>query len=332
MAAETGARQWLRYFRLLVQTEAGGDEAIDLSDFRVKFHISQALTGRPCTAEITIYNVSEATANRIKAPASGRSDPMKPKVVIEAGYQGKHSVIFKGDLWWKSTGRESETDTYLSLIAATGDRAHQYATVNQSLPAGASQKDELEAVIKALSAEGVGAADTPALAEGRLPRGKVLYGMARDALQAVADTNGLRWGYTDRGVKMVPKEGEIPEESSRVVALNAATGLLDRPELTVDGLKVRALLNPDLEVGRIIQVEQGSVQTPSYSTEYAAGQNAQDAATGASASADGLYVVYSREYLGDTRGDEWYSDLVCYGYNSAAGVMTPAITECLPEQ
>ena len=46
-----GEQQWLRYFRLYVQRDSGSQEMLDLSDYRVKFHITQNSTGRPCTAD-----------------------------------------------------------------------------------------------------------------------------------------------------------------------------------------------------------------------------------------------------------------------------------------
>jgi len=58
-------RQWLRYFRLVVAVDKDNQQAIDLSEFRCKFRISQAVIGKPCTAEITVYNVSQETVNRL---------------------------------------------------------------------------------------------------------------------------------------------------------------------------------------------------------------------------------------------------------------------------
>ena len=50
-------RQWLRYFRLVVAVDKDNQQAIDLSEFRCKIRLSQAVIGKPCTAENTVYNV-----------------------------------------------------------------------------------------------------------------------------------------------------------------------------------------------------------------------------------------------------------------------------------
>ena len=82
----TNNAKWLRYFRLYVATDNDNKEALDLSDFRVKFRISQQLVGKPCTAEITVYNVAKSTVDRIHIDPNATYDPKnKLQVIIEAG-------------------------------------------------------------------------------------------------------------------------------------------------------------------------------------------------------------------------------------------------------
>jgi hypothetical protein len=325
-----GEKQWLRYFRLTLILDEGDRTTVwDLSDFRVKFHVTQAMTGRPCTAEISVYNVADATCNAIPAPTNAYVKNRHIRVLIEAGYQEKHGLIFDGDLWWKSQGRESETDTYLRLIAATGDRAHQFSTVCKTLPAGATQSDVLGQVALAYKKYGIGM-NAEISADYKLPRGKVLYGMTHDAMQHFADTNLLCWGYGTRGVTAIPREGAIPE-ADRVIVLNASTGLLDRPEITTAGIRARALMNPDLEFGRIVQIDTSTVQTGDYSTaseSSAIEQNQQ--ATGAKSDANGLYVIKYREHTGDTRGGDWYTDIQGIGYNAEVKTTSGDIMAAVP--
>ena len=112
--SENKNRQWLRYFRLVIATDKNNQQAIDLSEFRCKFHISQAVIGKPCTAEITVYNVSKETIDKLGI-GTNKIEDSGMKVIIEAGYKDNHGIIFQGDLWWKSTGRESETETFMKL-------------------------------------------------------------------------------------------------------------------------------------------------------------------------------------------------------------------------
>ena len=78
----------------------------------------------------------------------------------------------------KSVGRESETETFMRLVAATGDRARQYAVVNVSVAKGASQREIFDKVLDAMKEKGVGAKQTvmTPFMDSRLPRGKVMLG------------------------------------------------------------------------------------------------------------------------------------------------------------
>ncbi len=324
-----GERQWLRYCRLTVTQEGENPMEIDLSGLRVRFHVSQATAARPCTAEISVYNVSDAVVNAIQNPTRNFLKRSFVSVTLEAGYQENHAVVFKGDLWWKSVGVESETDTFLRLIAATGDRAHQNAFTSASIPKGASPKDVVKTVTDTMDPYGVKLVVAPEYPETKLLRGKTIYKMSRDALQDAADANGFTWAYTDRGIVAIAKDGAI-KEYDRVIVLDASSGLLERPEITVDGLKLRALLNPELEWGRLVQIK-SSIQRPDYSTEVSASAvETNRTANGGTLDADGIYIIKSREFVGDTRSNDWYVDLLCIAYNTEAAPISQTPYTTIP--
>lgn len=323
--SENKNRQWLRYFRLVIATDKNNQQAIDLSEFRCKFHISQAVIGKPCTAEITVYNVSKETVDKLGI-GTNKIEDSGMKVIIEAGYKDNHGIIFQGDLWWKSTGRESETETFMKLVAATGDKARQYAVVNVSVAKGATQQTIFKKVCETMKAKGVDVknASVPFM-DTRLPRGKVLFKMATDAMNGIADTNNFDWGYGVDGLVAIPKE-PVFNQKETVIVLNADTGLIGRPELDEEGLDVQALLNPKLEIGTLIQIDNASVQRNSYDTTISEGAYQKNmAVTDDFLSADGIYRVISREHIGDTRGDEWYTSLIVVGVSSASQPIAPSV-------
>lgn len=318
-------RQWLRYFRLVVATDGDNQQAVDLSEFRCKFNISQAVIGKPCTAEITVYNVSAETVNKLGVGTNEVSDKGL-KVIVEAGYQNNHGIIFQGDLWWKSVGRESETETFMRLVAATGDRAKQYAVVNVSVAKGATQREIFDQVAASMRAKGVDVKDISVpFMDTRLPRGKVLFRMASDAMNGIADTNNFDWGYGTEGLVAIPKDPTY-DPNERVVVLNPETGMIGRPMLDEDGLSLQALLNPHLEIGSLIQIDNASVQRNSYDTTVSEGAVTKNmAVTDDFLSADGIYRVISREHVGDTRGNDWYTNLIVVGVSSAGQPIAPTV-------
>lgn len=322
--------QWLRYFRLIVATDGRNDEALDLSDFRVTFHISQAMVGKPCTADIKIYNVSQETVDKIEVPTNAVVGHKRLKVIIEAGYHEDHSMIFEGDLWWKSTGRESSTETYMQLVAATGDRAHQYAVVNASIPKGATQEQIFDTVARSMKEKGVSVTKRPDFMEGQLSRGKVLYAMGSSAMQSLASTNSFEWGYGAGGIVTVRKD-QTYKKDEEVIILNALTGLIGRPTVTVDGVEATCLLQPRIDLGSLVQIDNSSIQTGgSYDTSYKADIMANSAVTGAMLSADGIYRVLGREHVGDTRRNDWYTKIICAGVHAAQQPMNTTVMSNIP--
>lgn len=309
--------QWLRYCRLVVSTDSGSTEAIDLSQFRIRFKISQALVNRPCTAEITISNVAESTANRINLSAFEANPDSDIKVVLEAGYQDNFGMIFQGDLWWKATGRESQTETFLKLIATTGDRLLKYLVVNTSLPPGATQEDILKVLKKEFEANGVDVTTLPdGLLETKLPRGKVIYRSSGDLLRGLSATNNFYFSLGVNGLIFTQK-AKTYDEGEPVIVLNAKTGLIGRPTITPNGVELDALLNPQLEVGTLVQIDNASIVRQDYKTTISEGSYVDNyRASDAMLDSDGIYRIIGREHFGDTRGDEWRTHLICVGVNA----------------
>ena len=63
-----------------------------------------------------------------------------------------------------------------------------------------------DAVVTSMKPYGVSSPKKPDFMEGRLLRGKVIFKMAADAMQGVADTNAFEWGYGTEGVTTIRKD------------------------------------------------------------------------------------------------------------------------------
>ena len=78
----------------------------------------------------------------------------------------------------------------------------------------------------------------------------------------------------------------------------------------LDGIHVRCLLNPNIKIGQLVQLTVGvntfrrSLDLPSLGSNQLTAQQVQT-------SADGLYYVMRVQHKGDTRGNDWYSELLC---------------------
>ena len=301
-----GILQWKRQCRLVVGIGKDTTEALDFSEFRIRFAVKQAMVTVPGTAEIYVYNVSRDTCDKIREEGQD--------VILEAGYQGNMAVIFRGQLRQRVIGRESQTDTYLRIVAASADQGHVNAVINTTLAAGSSPADVQAAIGKSYEPYGVTAGYSPALPETKLPRGKVMYGAARDYLSEFSNSYRMQACYDNSELSFIPQDGARPEEA---IEINVDTGMIGMPMMTVNGLVVSCLLNPNIgpKLGGIIHINNDSIQYEAISTAYAADPQ-NDFKSKLMQDANGFYRIISREHVGDTRGNQWYTQLICDGINA----------------
>ena len=283
-----------------------GTTGIDLSEMRIRFHVSQADTESPNTAVIRVYNLSEATINQVEKEYQ--------RVVLQAGYPGNFAVIFQGTITQLVKGRESALDSFLDIMAADGDEAYNFAVVNKALAAGASPQDQAAAIAQAMQPYGVDLGDTTGLTGGILPRGKVLFGLARARMSDLANTTATTWSIQNGKVTIIPLTGYLAGEA---VALSARTGLVGIPEATIDGIEIRCLLNPMIRIGTRVQIDNSAINTPTV-LQQGLFPTYGDITLPATVTRDGYYRVLVAEHTGDMRGQEFYTDLTCLAIDPSA--------------
>lgn len=294
--AETTVRgqQFGRAFSLVVfGTDLNG---LDLSELRCKFTIKRSNTMTPNTADIRVYNLELQTALRIR-------DNFK-RVILQAGYESNFGVVFQGNIKQVILGRESATDTFIDIIAGDGDHAYNFAIVNSTLAAGSTQSDQVAAASQAMAPKGVGTGHIGDLPTNQLPRGKVMYGNARNYLRSVSQSTDNAWSIQDEKITFVPLKSYLPGER---VIITAKTGMIGTPNQTNEGVNVKCLLNPMIKIGGRIQIDNASVEL------FKINLNQPNSAANipAPVTADGVYFVLVAEHTGDTRGVDWYTSLVC---------------------
>lgn len=293
--------QYIRRCNLIVANEAG--EGLDLSNLRIKFKIKKSDVQTPNTAEIRVYNLAEETANRIRKEFQN--------ITLQAGYESNYGLIFNGNIKQIRFGRENGTDTFIDIAAADGDDAYNFAVVNTTLAAGSKQSDQIGAAARSMAGRGVATGHIDATGDAKLPRGKAMYGMARNYLRQSAEASNTSWSIQDGKVQFVSLTGVLPNQA---VLLTSKTGLVGQPEQTNDGIKARCLLNPMLRIGGKVQINEKDVaeaKLPDTSKDAQANKPA-------AIEADGFYRLLVVEHSGDTRGNDWYSDLVCLGVDATA--------------
>lgn len=293
--------QYLRRVDLIVSGASG--DGLNLSGMRITFKTKKSDAQTPNTAEIRIYNLAPSTAKQIRDEFT--------QITLQAGYEANFGIIFTGNIKQVRFGRENGTDTFIDIAAGDGDDAYNFSVINTTLAAGATQTDQINAAGKALERRGVGVgflAETPPEA---LPRGKAMYGMARDYLRQSSEASEATWSIQDGKLQLVARTGTLPDQA---ILLNSKSGLIGTPEQTNDGISVRTLLNPLMKIGGQVKIDEDDVAEAKLpNTEGSASPNKP-----ASIASDGIYRILTIENSGDTRGNDWYTDIVCLAVDDTA--------------
>lgn len=298
----TDDRLYLRKISLVVG--GSSSEGLELGALRVVFASHKADFETPNRLDCRVYNLSEDTCRRLGSREFTR-------LVLQAGYEGNFGLIFGGTIRQVRFGRENGVNTYADFLVSDGDRAYNYAVVNATLAAGATQADVVKAATASMEQHGAQPGYTPDLGGQALPRGKVMYGMAREYMRDAAESTNTSWSIQDGRVQMVPKRGYIP---GKAISLTAESGLIGQPEQTEQGIMVRCLLNPMLRVGGRIKLNNKSIIRFKTDLRIGAFQKAPRI------DRDGLYRILAIEFKGDTHGQDWYADLTCVGIDDSAPI------------
>lgn len=300
--------QFLRKIGLVV-SPSGGGQGLDLSLMHIKFHVEGMSFDRPKSAVIRVYNLAASTQATIKAEFQ--------TVMLQAGYEnGAYGVIFQGTIKRIRTGRESAVDTFLEIMAADGDIAFNQTFVNKTIAAGQPIINKAQAVADSMQASGgITSSDLTALqgTGGVIPRGQVLFGLGVASLNDVASTTNTSWFIENGVLKFVSNTGFLP---GTAVVLNSQTGMVGIPEATNNGVEVAALLNPNIKIGTRVQIDNAAInQTQINSQGF---PSFTDISFVATTTNDGFYKVLVVTHLGDSRGNDWYTKMICLAIDSSA--------------
>jgi hypothetical protein len=157
------------------------------------------------------------------------------------------------------------------------------------------------------------------LPPNQLPRGKAMYGNARKYLSDAAGTTGKIWSIQDEKITFVGKSTYLPGEA---VLLTSKTGMIGTPQQTNEGVNVKCLLNPNLKISGRIKIDNASIQRFKINLSVPN----SPANIPAPLTADGVYYVLVVEHQGDTRGVEWYSNLICLFIDPTTNPINSVVT------
>lgn len=301
--------------RKIIFKVSSDNQEIDLSNLHIVFRTTALTANTPKTCAIRVYNLNDETTTFINKEGI--------QLTLEAGYEQVFGIIFSGQIIQRRTGRENGTDSFMDIYASDNDALFAKGFINTTIVAGSTSYSRFQSIAENVQVDGsktpltIGEYTTNGVNPqgAKLPRGRVYYGMAKNHLKNNASSVGAFW-ESENGIINVlgidqVKQLPIPD-------VNYKTGLIGVPTQTIEGISFRALLNPNFVKGMMIhlnnyEILMKEIQTgaPGTGINEAAGTQGGISQL-PTINDDGNYKILYVNHIGDTRGLDWYSDVVCY--------------------
>lgn len=282
-----------RIYRATVGTLSIGAPA------RVGFEIERAVRHTPNKATVKLYNLSLAHQRQIEQSGAAQ-------VVVEVGHASTGrglEAIFRGELFRGGRGgtgssasggagaappNRSEVtpvEVVTHVEARDSGAVYQQARTSRSHEAGVSVGTVLEGLVVDVGIGRGNLDDAIAFVSAAggdvFGEGFTASGQATRELTRVLRTFGLRWSI-QHGVFQAMRGGQ--PLATQAVLLTPATGLIGSPEPGTRGrVNARAILTPDIWPGRVVILQ--------------------------SARINGRFVTRGMKSTGDSRANDWTSEL-----------------------
>jgi hypothetical protein len=277
----------LQYLRKVRASFNGGliinPGPVSIHEIKIEFSISKGISSSPNSAEIKLYNLAETTRNGMGKEFDA--------ITLEAGYMppgetGNVGIIFKGAVRDVEHKREG-TNIITTIACGDGDAAFRRATISKSYPSGTPVKDVIDDIAKQMEAKGLsrGEFKYPEALEGKtFKRPYAACGSCVRELDTIGRGNGFYWSSQNETLELVPSDGFV----GTVALITPETGMIGTPAITDNGVRVSALLNPEIRPNRRVQIKSQTLE-----------MNA----------ADGMYRVSECTYSGDNYTGEFKVDI-----------------------
>jgi len=326
-----------RAWKITIDTPKGEHLVISSDQFeealRVTFAINTYAMLAYWTAELNIYNLNAETANKI-APDWDFNQPIESgaTVSISAGYHANDAqpgVIFSGTVFQPIWTRENVVDNVLTLRCVVGLLEDSMNFASFPIAKGAMLFDRLGLICNnatypiKFGEKSIDADAKRKLSEQTFPRAQVVHGRPFEMIKEIAKQKSLFAWVGTRGLqvrsftpatlppaKITYKPASLPE-SGPSVGRGAQTivkpTLIGTPQQTQDGVSFRVLLDPQVEIGDVVQLAPG---TSISGFKFRLGGKGEGGLPPVPAH-NGEYVVAGVRHIGDTRGrgDDWFTEL-----------------------
>ena len=290
------------YNKQFSQTQTG-DEILDVSTLRCKFEIKRHALYYPNQAIITIYNLSASTETSIIEEGY--------RVIVEAGYNNTKSSnygqIFDGTVIMCNRWKQSGTDYILQILALDSSQFINEGYCSFTIAKGQTARAVVENIVKKSGGAINDYYISPEFDEQKLTKGYIAQGSLKNTLSEIAKTYNGTW-FVDNGklymLAYADSSNDLPL-GNQAVELSIKNGLIGNPKQVNQGIEARCLLNPQIVPYSLIHISNELITEQLVDI----GTYSEGITTPWLLDPHAIYRVISVTYTGDTRGNEWYTDI-----------------------
>lgn len=279
-------RLYGRRYKITVVDDFGTQ--YDLSDLHCVFRVSKSLMERFSNrGYITIYNLEPETENQIILYGKN--------IVVEAGYEGNnYGMIFSGNIVQSIRSKEDGVDYVLEIISVDAEQFLTSSMTSVAILKGQTMRDAMVAATNKASIPIQINSMSDEYNQQKYTRGKVFFGKTQDYMQQMAKSKNALFYIDNSGVN-VRKITDVPD--GEIIKLDYDSGMIGSPSQTEYGCEVLALLNPQITINNLVQINKQHIVERQYQQGTVQYNDIEQ---------EGIYRVIEIEYIGDTRGNEWY--------------------------
>jgi hypothetical protein len=284
-----------RKYQILVTKTDG--TALDVSNLRCTFHIEKTYHSVANYSEIVIYNMSSQTEGTIISEYD--------RVIVNAGYAGttandtpkQYGKIFDGNIIQCLRDKEDNNVDYkLTLWCGDGDNFLNSNFIKMTMNAGATHRQIVENIATVATVPTDIAKITPDLSTAALPRGKVFFGTPKKYLGEIAAGNNASFWIDNEAIHIE----KLTDTAGTAIVVSPTSGLIGTPQMTQEGITIKMLLNANVGLMSMIQLDNSNIRQ----------MKQQIGQIPIMLDQDGQYQAYKIVHEGDTRGNNWYTEVV----------------------
>lgn len=257
-------QQWLRKVRVIFSgggliVNAGAETDKQLN---VEFSIEKTISGTTNTLNVRIHNLAEATRNAIDKEFSD--------IEIQAGYIPPGGPDLTGTVFFGQiedwTHEREGAEIVTTVRAGDGGKAVRKSTLSKTYPTGTPPELVVEDVYAEYAKHGVERGEWLFPPMEPFIRPYSVSGAGSRILNDLGRSKGFYWSIQNQVMEVIPGDKSLP----LITLINKNTGMIGYPQITDNGIRVAALINPEVRPNRVIAIESEFV--PAANGEFRVGR------------------------------------------------------------